>query len=121
MGGGNDLALWAIWLSECRAYLGLHGRIIIYDWRTKNIIQWPNNEPGYTNTYLDLTGVPADAKFSQWIRFLRELKEVTNMTVKSYQSLQLLLSGTSTSSQTVIPTSRSRLQTGARSRVSVST
>ena len=89
MGGGNDLALWAIWLSECRAYLGLHGRIIIYDWRTKNIIQWPNNEPGYTNTYLDLPGVPADEMFSQWIGFLRELKEMPwrdDMTVKPDQS-----------------------------------
>ena len=74
--GGNDLAPSAIRLSHCKAYPGLHGRTIIYDLRSKGIIQWANNEPGYTNTYLDLPITPPEDFFKQWLRYLRDLKEI---------------------------------------------
>ena len=74
--GGNDLAPWAIRLSHCRAYPSLHGRTIIYDLRSKGIIQWASNERGYTNTYLDLPSTPSEDFFKQWVGYLRDLKEI---------------------------------------------
>lgn len=52
--GECDLAPWTLRLASCKATPGIFGRTIIYDIRTKHIIQWPNNSPGYTNIYLDL-------------------------------------------------------------------
>ncbi|PQE29372.1 Alpha beta hydrolase fold protein [Rutstroemia sp. NJR-2017a WRK4] len=74
--GEYDLAPWAVRLASCVATPGIFGRTIIYDIRTKRIIQWPNNSPGYTNTYLDLPSVPAKVMLDQWIEWLRDLKEV---------------------------------------------
>jgi hypothetical protein len=74
--GENDLAPWAIRLSKCKAYPGVHGRTIIYDLRTRSIVQWFNNEPGYTNTYLDLPHIPPGDFFEQWLGFLKDLTEI---------------------------------------------
>jgi hypothetical protein len=74
--GEYDLAPWAVRLASCVATPGIFGRTIIYDIRTKHIIQWPNNSPGYTNTYLDLPSVPAKVMLDQWIGYLRDLKEM---------------------------------------------
>jgi hypothetical protein len=74
--GEYDLAPWAVRLASCVATPGIFGRTIIYDIRTKHIIQWPNNSPGYTNTYLDLPSVPAKVMLDQWMEYLRDLKEI---------------------------------------------
>ncbi|KAM0154511.1 hypothetical protein ACHAPG_006462 [Botrytis cinerea] len=74
--GEYDLAPWAVRLGSCKVTPGIFERTIIYDIRTKQIIQWPNNSPGYTNTYLDLPSVPAKVTLDQWIEYLRDLKEM---------------------------------------------
>ncbi|TGO15915.1 hypothetical protein BTUL_0034g00370 [Botrytis tulipae] len=74
--GEYDLAPWAVRVGSCKVSPGIFGRTIIYDIRTKHIIQWPNNSPGYTNTYLDLPSVPAKVMLDQWIEYLRDLKEL---------------------------------------------
>ncbi|KAM0313966.1 hypothetical protein ACHAO8_005073 [Botrytis cinerea] len=74
--GEYDLAPWAVRLGSCKVTPGIFERTIIYDIRTKHIIQWPNNSPGYTNTYLDLPSVPAKVMLDQWIEYLRDLKEM---------------------------------------------
>ncbi|KAF7949327.1 uncharacterized protein EAE97_002836 [Botrytis byssoidea] len=48
--GEYDLAPWTVRLGSCKVSPDIFGRTIIYDIRTKHIIQWPNNSPGYTNT-----------------------------------------------------------------------
>lgn len=73
--GEYDLAPWVVRLTSCTAQPGIFGRTIIYDIRTKHITQWPNNSPGYTNTYLDLPSVPAKVMLDQWMEYLRDLKE----------------------------------------------
>ncbi|TGO35615.1 hypothetical protein BHYA_0152g00200 [Botrytis hyacinthi] len=74
--GEYDLAPWTVRVGSCKVSPGICGRTIIYDICTKHIIQWPNNSPGYTNTYLDLQSVPAKVMLDQWIEYLRDLKEL---------------------------------------------
>ncbi|KAK0106923.1 hypothetical protein ONS95_003639 [Cadophora gregata] len=74
--GLNDLAPWVIRLSKCPPATASHGGTIIYDMRTKSIIEWPNNEGGYTNTYLDLPTSPPEEFFNRWVGFLKNLKEI---------------------------------------------
>ena len=72
----NDLAPWVIRLSYVSHLPSDWGRTIIYDIRTKKIIQWPNNTPSYANTYLDFPWLSPTEMFDEWLNFLRELKEM---------------------------------------------
>tara|TARA_R110002060_G_scaffold6719_3_gene10183 strand:+ start:721 stop:1446 length:726 start_codon:yes stop_codon:yes gene_type:complete len=83
--GENDLAPWVIRLSECPPAAASHGRTIIYDLRTKRIAEWPNNEGGYTNTYLDLPTSTPEEYFGRWVEFLKDLKEIPWRNKKVYE------------------------------------
>ncbi|OBT63403.1 hypothetical protein VE03_07129 [Pseudogymnoascus sp. 23342-1-I1] len=74
--GNNDLAPWAIRLTQVQPMAGNHGRTIIYDLHTKTITQWASNEDAYTNTYLDLPTVPSRQMLAQWEANLRALTEL---------------------------------------------
>lgn len=74
--GSNDLAQWAVRLTQVQPMAGNHGRTIIYDLHTKTITQWANNENAYTNTYLDLPTIPAKQMLVQWEANLRALTEL---------------------------------------------
>ena len=74
--GANDLAPWVIRLTEVRTIPGYFGRTIIYDLRTKLIVQWSSNEGGYTNSYLGEPGTPVKEVFEEWIGWLRNLENI---------------------------------------------
>ncbi|KAL5351527.1 hypothetical protein ACLOAV_003386 [Pseudogymnoascus australis] len=74
--GNNDLAPWAVRLTQVQPVAANHGRTIIYDLHTKTITQWASNEDAYTNTYLDLPTVPAKQMLAQWEANLRALTEL---------------------------------------------
>ena len=87
--GLHDLAPWVIRLTRVQKD---DGRTIIYDLRTKTIIQWCIND-GYTNSYLELPDVSPARLFAQWIAYLKELKEIpwrgehSRIVVSMFQSL----------------------------------
>ena len=87
--GLHDLAPWVIRLTRVQKD---DGRTLIYDLRTKAIIQWCIND-GYTNSYLELPAVSPAKLFGRWIEYLKELKEIpwrrgnSRMITSKYQML----------------------------------